>query len=283
MSRTRGLAARKKRLSQPRAKRMVAKAKKAKAKKNMDTFFLKARYNGIISPAQGSLVSNYIYWTPSLFNTSDLTYIGNNSEFKLYQAQYDKVRINSIKVIVTPKANVFDQVAAQNDSAYTLTGDGMIHTAIDRDGKVPSNIAKIQRYPSYKAYSVMKKFSRTYRVTYPKGVWIDCQNLAPSAASIFTLGLEGSIGLYAENLVEDAFELINEPWADYQLEYNCVFQGKTSAGISVDNAGRIVLTPEAATPTYATQTAVNVRGSISGDKRYDLSGNLVAVTDTDLP
>lgn len=266
-----------------KAKRMVSKQRKTKAKKNMDTFFLQAKYTGTIAPVQGTTVSNYLFWNPSLFDPTDMTYIGNNSEFKLYQAQYDKVRINSIRVVITPKANVLDQAIGQADAQYNVTGDGMVHTCVDRDGKVPASIAKIQRYPSYRKYSVMKKFTRTYSVKYGIGQWLDCQDLQNSATKLSTMGLSGSICLYAENLLEDNYELLNEPWADYEIFFNCVFQGKTSASLSFDASGNIIITPEKLNPTRPAETTTLLRGSATGDVRFDASGNLVPVTDSDLP
>jgi len=38
--------------------------------------------------------------------------------------------------------------------------------------------------------------------------------------------------------------LVNEPYAKVEIFYNCVFQGKTSAGLSVDEFGRVTLTPQ---------------------------------------
>lgn len=265
------------------AKNMVRKMNKTKAKKNMDTFFLKAKFTGVISPVQGTLVSNYLYFCPSLFAPTDATFIANNSEFKMYQSLYDKVRINSMKLTVRPKANVLDQVVAQQDTTYTLTGDGVIHTCVDRDDKPGPNVARISRYPSYRKYSLLKTFSRSVSIRYPTGVWLDCQNLQSSAGRLQDLGMGSSICLYAENLVEDAYELANEPWADYELEFNCVFQGKTSASVSFDpSTGAITIKPDTAPNLSATQTHTVLRGGFN-DLRYDLSGNLVPVTDSDTP
>lgn len=268
------------------AKRMVTKEHKAKAKRNMDTFFFKAKYTGSITPQQGTTVSNYIWFNPSLMDNGAPWNVTNNTEFRLYAALYDKVRINSIKLTYTPKANVLDQTIGQNDAAYTLTGDGMIHTAIDRDGGLTPNIARIMRYPSYKKFSVMKTFSRTYAIRWPTGVWLDAATLAYSNSDqlLSRMGCFGTIGLYAENLIEDKLEIFNEPLADIRLEYNCVFQGKTSASLGVDpDTGVITVKPDTSTPASLAPTFDLLRGHISGDKRYDLSGSLVSVDDNDLP
>lgn len=271
--------------SMAKAKRMVAKQHKAKAKRNADTFFFKAKYTGAITPQQGTTVSNYVYFNPSLMDNSAPWNVTNNSEFRLYAALYDKVRINSIRVTYTPKANVLDQTIGQNDSAYTLTGDGMIHTAIDRDGPISANIARMMRMPSYRKFSVMKKFSRTYAIRWPTGTWLDCQALAYSSADqlLSRIGCFGSICLYAENLIEDKLEIFNEPLADILVEYNCVFQGKTSASLSVDLSGNILIKPDTATPVVPSPTFQLLTGSISGNKRFDLSGNLVTYSDIALP
>lgn len=274
---------RKPKMSLAKAKKMVTKNRKVKAKKNMDTFFLKARYSGVITPQQGAIVANYVYFNPSLVNATDATAITNNSEFKLYQAQYDKVRINSMRLVVRPRGTVLDQVLAQDDAKINGTGQNTVYTAIDRDGKVPANVPRVLRMPSYKKYGATKTFSRSYAVKYPTGVWLDCQNIFEDQTLINRLGLNGSIVVYGENLIEDNLEIFNEPWADFDLYFNCVFQGKTSASISLDNSGNIVITPDVQTPVYPAETAQLMLGHITGAKRYDASGNLVTYSDTATP
>jgi len=210
---------------------MVTKNRKQKAKRNMDTFFLQAKTLATLTPVQGVQVHNYVYIAYTLDPRSTYNFYTNNAEFNLYRLQYDKFRINSITAIVTPKANVLDQVNAQDDAGVKLTGDGCVHTCIDRDGVAPSSIAQISRYPSYKKYRVDKKFSRTYAIKYPTGIWLDCQD--PGSFSMRQeLGLSGGITLYAEDILEDVGEVFNEPWAQVELRYNIVFQGKTSASLS---------------------------------------------------
>lgn len=254
--------------SKKTAKRVVAKAKKSAAKKNMDTFFLRCKtlYNQI--PSQGVTVANYVYGGTQLLGGNLLT----NAEFNFYRLQYDQFRVNRVKVIVTPKANVFDAARAQADQNYTLTGDGMIHTCIDRDeGIIAPSVALISRQPSYKAYSLLKKFSRSYSVTYPRGVWLDAQN--PSASNkqglVESLGLTGGVTFYAENLVEDAGEIFNEPWAEVCFQFDVVFRGKTSGSMSfeTDEGGKVTavrltneLTGEALKPL---STLHGLRGSIA--------------------
>lgn len=227
----------------------MTKLRKAKAKRNMDTFFLQVKNVGMITPTQGVAVSNYVYNAWSLDPTAPSSGMSHltNTEFILYQSMYDKYRINSITVTVTPKANVFDAANAQNDAAYTVTGDGCVHTCIDRDSVAPSNIAVISRYPSYRKYSTLKKFTRKYAVRYPTGVWIDCQSPG-TFPMVKELGLTGGITIYAENLIEDKGELLNEPWAEVHVAYNIVFQGKTTNKLSAtrDESGNLLsvtLTP----------------------------------------
>lgn len=223
------------------AKKLVTKQRKAKAKRNMDTFFLKTKTLNNVSFTQGITKSNYFYWN----STCDPTGVGaaylNNAEFQLYRLQYDKFRVNSVTVRVKPKANMLALDQAQNDTAYTLSGDGLIHTCVDRDGSAPSNVSVISRYPSYKSYSLLKPFSRTYNIKYPMGIWLDCEN--PAGFSMTKeLGLSGGLTLYAENVLEDAGELFNEPWAEITVEHNIVFQGKvnTNLGAIYDASGNLI-------------------------------------------
>lgn len=265
-----------------RAKRMVGKVRKAKAKKNMDTFFLRAQTQVLAFPVQGVAVSNYLALFFDLTNPTASQGVTQNAEFNLYRQLYDKVRINSIKIKVTPKANVFSQAEAQNDSAYTLSGDGLVHTAIDRDGPAPYSIARISRYGSYKKYSVMKPFTRSYSVKYPTGVWLDTANIYSDTTLMTRLGLTGGITLYAENLVEDRLELFNEPWAQIQIEYNCVFQGKTTASLSVAEDGTVIVSPQDERPLIDPSPLRNIRGSIRDTRvRQDASGNFVDDVITD--
>lgn len=227
-----------KRPSMAKAKKMVTKAHKAKAKKNMDTFFLKAKTTVTVSPAQGALTSNFIYRAFSLDPTGSGDYAQNgtalylnNAEFQLYRLQFDKFRVNSVKITVVPKANVLDQANAQNDGVYNVTGDGLVHTCIDRDSIAPSSKAVVSRYPSYRKYSILKPFSRSYSVKYPTGIWIDCQSPATFHMAQ-ELGLRGTVTMYAENVLEDRLEVINEPWATVTVEYNIVFQGKSSNNLT---------------------------------------------------
>lgn len=259
-------------------KKSVAYKKRSQARKNMDTFFLRAKtlYNQI--PTQGTTVSNYTYGGTQLLGGNLTT----NAEFNFYRLQYDQFRVNRVRLSCTPKANVLDAVTAQQDGTYTLTGDGMIHTCLDRDGLAPSSIANISRYPSYKSFSLLKKWSRMYSVTYPKGVWLDSQNPTDpqKIGLIESLGLAGGITFYAENLPEDSGEIFNEPWAEIKMEFDVVFRGKTSGNLAFTTTPEGFVTGVSITqPTGEANKPLSVmqgvRGSIS-----DTLVTITTVTDT---
>lgn len=262
---------RQKKPSMAKAKKMVTKNNKKKAKKNMDTYFLKTKnlFNAV--PVQGTTVSNYVYTVHNLDPTGTQAPYLSNAEFNLWKLQYDKFRVNSVTVRVKPKANVLDQATAQNDTTLNVVGDGLVHTCVDRDSAAPSSTALISRYPSYKSYSVLKPFTRSYSVKYPTGVWIDCDS--PAAFTMAKeLGLGGGITMYAESLLEDNSEIFNEPWAEITVEYNIVFQGKTSNSLRAirDENGDLIGVGVIKVPTaelLALSPLVNVRGSLEDDTR----------------
>jgi len=254
-----------KKMSKPsikKAKQMVGKQHKSRAAKNMDTFFLKPKSLYTITPTQGVTVANYVYGTMPLSGSN----LWENSEFNFYRLQYDKFRVNSLTVKWLPKANVFDQAAAQGDGTFNLTGDGKIHIAIDRDGPAYSSQAVLSRYPSYKAFSVMKTWQRTYKVTYPPNIWLDCQNYSGNTHVTNTLGLGGTVTWYGENLVEDNFEVLNEPIASVELSWSIVFQGKTPASLTFDVVDgvptSVTLTSFPTGDIKALSPLTNVRGTI---------------------
>lgn len=265
-----------------KAKAMVTKNRKAKAKINMDTFYLKTKQLYDITPVQGTTVANYLYTSSAIAPSGNNSYV-TNAEFNLYKLQFDRFRVNSVTVKIIPKANVLDQAQATNDSALTLSGDGSIHTCIDRDGTAPPNIAAISRYPSYKKYSLNKPFSRTYRIKYPIGVWMDTNN--PNGFEMQrSLGQWGGITLYAENLVEDIGEIFNEPFASMEVSHDIVFQGKTQGSLTgvYDASGNLTgVTVSARDETIEKAQIVptSVRGTLDGDRRYVGGGVSVPITD----
>lgn len=266
-----------------RAQKAVTKQRKIKAKKNMDTFFFKSKVTAAILPSQGSAVANYIYNQFTLDPTGGAAAYIQNAEFQLYRGMYDKFRVNSVKVTFTPKANVLDQVNNNNDSSFNTTGDGMIHHVVDRDSVGPSNIARLTRYPSYRKTSVLKKFSRSYSVKYPMGVWIDCDS--PGTFSMMKeLGLLGGVTIYAENILEDNGEVYNEPWASVLVEHNIVFQGKTQGKLtgvydSQDPSQLIGVSLGFTSndPNLAPSILRNIRGTLDSDSR--LTATTTGVTE----
>jgi len=272
--------------SMAKAKKMVTKQRAKKAKKNMDTFFFKSKVEATITPRQALApgVSNYIYNAFTLDPTGPNAAYMTNAEFNLYRGMYDKFRVNSVKVTFIPKANVLGQDQAQND-ALNNSGDGKIHHCIDRDSVGPSSIARIARYPSYRATSVLKKFSRTYSVKYPMGVWLDCD--APANFSMAKeLGLQGGITIYAENLIEDNSEIFNEPWAGVLVEHNIVFQGKTSGQLTgvydaSENLIGVTLGYTSNDPNQDMTPLTSIRGTLNDKRLSNTDGVLTEELITD--
>lgn len=268
-----------------RAKRAVANRKKRMAKKNMDTFFLKARITASILPSQGVVVANYVSSFWKLLDATSTVGVTRNSEFGMYSKIYDRVRINRLRVRVVPKANVLDMGGAQNDTQYNLTGDGRMHTAIFRepDG-FSTTVSRFQRQPSYKGYSVLKPFTRTYGIKYPTGVWLDAQDIYSDTTLLQRLGAFGGVGIYGENLLEDNLEIYNEPWAAVELTYDCVFQGKTVTALAMDASGNITLSNPVHLAPAAPSKLVAISGTFADTRAtgYDpITGELVEVSKDD--
>lgn len=227
-----------------KAKRIIGNKKVSKAKSNQDTHFLRCKTNVYLTPVQGTTVTNYIYAAFQLYTTGTVPTwdVRNNTDFKLYSKMYDRFRINRMNIRVTPKANVLDMANAQADGYLSLSGTNTIHTAIDRDGSVPVSIDAFRKYSSYKQYSLLKPFSRSYSVRWPRSVWLDCDEFLSSDTQITrTIGCSGGITLYAENVLEEIGEGLNEPWAQVEITYDVVFEGKTMRSVTIDNSGNVVL------------------------------------------
>jgi hypothetical protein len=158
---------------------------------------------------------------------------------------------------------VLDQYNAQNDTLLTLNGDGLCHHVIDRDGAAPTNIASLQRYPSYRKTSLLKPFSRRYSITYPPGVWLDSQAIYEDTTLLKRLGCFGGIYLYAEDLLEDKSEIFNEPWATITVTYGVVFRGKSSGNLAYNTeTGAITITPLVESAYAAPTVILGVRNSV---------------------
>lgn len=266
-----------------KAKRMLANKKKRAARTGGDTFFLRAKTTGTIVPTQGVTVSNYISSFWKLIDTSSVVGVTQNSEFGLYAQLYDRVRINRMTIRITPKANVLDQQHAQDEGQLNVSGDGMVHTIVSRDDdSYSTSIARLQRVTSYKRFSVLKPFTRTYGITYPKGIWLDCQNVDANQAMLTQLGASGGVGLYAENILEENFELFNEPWAALEITYDCVFQGKTGSALTLTDDGKICVS-KPVFENYPQSKVYAISGTFNDTRvtGFDVSGALVEVSKDD--
>lgn len=262
----------KRKMPYKKAKQVVAKTNRKLKAKNMDTFAITLKNSALIIPIQGITTSNYLYNTFRLLDQATSTYsLVNNIEYNLYKNMYDQVRVNSLMIKVTPKANVLSQQEAQADSQNLVTGDGLVHTVIDRDGPGPWSISMLSKYPSYRKRDQKKPFTMKYSVKYPVGIWLDTANVFEDFTLLNRLGLSGGITMYAENLIEDANELINEPWADIHVYYNVVFRGKTNAQLSYNDDGSVTVqsyevgTPPLQSTVITTGGSINNRRLISTD------------------
>lgn len=258
---------------------------------------MRVALSAAFTPVQGVAVSNYLYSFVPLFDFNNTTGygLGNVAEFNLWRSMYDKFRVNTVRWKITPKANVFDAGSAQNETTYTLTGDGAVHEVVDRDGPGPSNITQLARYPSYKKHSLLNKWQRQYSVKYPSGIWLDCQNPydAEMTATFKSLGLGGGLTLYAENMIEENLEVFNEPWAEVRIEYDVVFQGKTLGNLksSFDEKGNLIgvnitspsvivnapytlVVPLSGVENPTRLTLIDISGSDAHYGPVDVSGNI---------
>lgn len=261
MGKTRGFKGRK---GLAKAKKVVRRDNARKTKQQLDTHTLKVKMTAVLIPTQGTTVSNFINQFYPLCSGTATTDWTKSADYTTLKYQYDQVRVNRLRVIITPKANVLDAANAQADSSYTLTGDGMIHTAIDRDSATPANISAMSRYGSYRRYSLLKKFSRTYGIKWPKGVWLDCGSEYGNTQLLTQIGAFGGIGLYAENLLEDYGEIWNEPYAEVTFLYDIVFRGKITPNTAIDNSGNVVLFTPTSSVSLPQSTLIVTGGALNG-------------------
>jgi len=275
-----------KKMTQKKMYKKKASKRKAYAA-NKDTITTLCRSEFLAVPTQGLTVPNYYYWTQPIWNSSNLMDITQNKMFLFYCIQYDRWRINSVTLRCRPKANVLDSVVSQNDQSYNLVGDGLVHTVIDRDGNAPQNIPAMSRYSSYKSFSVLKPWSRTYSVKYPGESWLDCSKLTTNDNAFDLrsyLGLAGTITIYAENFIEENYEVFNEPWATFSLTYNVSFQGRTGAAIAVDVdqdgvPTQVVLKPHPVNADKPVCPPSNVKGTLASTVAQ--TGGVAEVADDD--
>lgn len=239
--------ARKPRTNLRAAKKVIGKQHKRAAKRNMDTKYVSCVLEGNITPKQGVGVANYLYGFVPVLDENAGQGVSSIINFNLHKAMYDRVRVNGYKITFIPKANVFSADAAQNDTNLTLTGSGTLLTIVDRDGPGPwltTNMVNTwNQYPSVQTRSLLKKQTRSYHIKYPKGVWLDTANIFEDTSLLNRLGLLGGVSFYAENLVEDAGEVFNEPWGLMRVEYHCVFEGLKPTNTTLDASGNIIMKP----------------------------------------
>ena len=255
-------------------KRSFKRSKKTSKRRRMnwsnkDTFSVQLRSTGTIVPTQGIVAANYFYTTIPLMGTTIDIGVTQNAEFKLYKNMYDQVRINSVHIKVTPKANVLSQSEATNDAALNLKGDGIVHTVIDRDNLPSTQVSRLIRYPSYKAYSVMKTFTRDYAITWGRDEWLDTEDLYADMNYLRRMGALGGIYLYAENLLENGGELLNEPWGQIEVTYGVVFRGKVQSSLAVNEAGDVTVGKPGTTETPPTPL-INLMGTINDSRIVDV-------------
>lgn len=200
-----------------------------------------------VAPTQGVTVANYVYNFFPLWdqNAGIPTMLTQNAEFLLNCKLYDRWRPRGITVNFKPHANTLDQAMNQNDG-YNYSGDGLMHTVIDRNS-VPNSgdMATFMRYGSHRAKSLTKSQSRSYWIKLPVNVWFSTSALpTPQYVSQYGgYGIQGGIGFYAENLIEDVAELYNEPIGVYSISYHIEFSGKILPKVlsTVDLSGNQIL------------------------------------------
>lgn len=188
---------------------------------------------------------NYLQFSqPLAYADASINSVYQFPEFQLLKNQYDRVRINSVTIQWIPRANLASIVDQFNvSSAYPQTGDMAFHTCIDRDGRTPSTIPQIQRYSSYKKFSILRGWTRTYKMTYPKSYWVNCQGPNSDASTLQSLGGLGYLGAYAEDLPYGLVQSPggNIPLGTFKVTYNVVFQGKVMTGITINDDGSVTV------------------------------------------
>lgn len=267
-----------------KAKKVLGNKKMAKSKKGMDTFFQRCRSEGVLIPQQGVTVANYVFSSWGLLGEG-ADKLTNNAQFQQNALIYDKFRVNRLRIQIKPKANVMDAAGAQNDTAYNLKGSGVLHSVIDRDGTGPSSISQMVQRSSYRKTSVLKNMTRSYAVKYPTNVWLDCQSPEALVETARQLGLYGGVTIYAEDFIEDNYEVFNEPWAEYTIEWDVVFQGRAApkTAFTLNEAGEVIgytITRNEVAEQKPMTRAYSVRGTIRDTRLEDtvLSNNETVIT-----
>lgn len=201
-------------------------------------------------PTQGITVSNYIYdYISPRLDTGSIINVQQMNEFKMLALVYDRFRVNSVSVKYTPRANVMN-VYDTVDGSLTA-GSGVVYVAQLRDGKGPSHPAQMKRVKGCRAISILKPFRSTYKVKYPKNMWLDCAdpNQSNQQGLVESLGLQGGITVYGENFPEVSGTLLNNPWYDVEISFSCTFNTYNPKALSQDGTG-IKLDRQDALPNY---------------------------------
>lgn len=232
------------RVSFKKAQRKVERAQRKKAKSNKDTHSLKLVREFLVPAAPGTVsgVTNYVgTYQPLAIADGSPGSVWTWPEFQLYKQMYDRVRINSVNLQWIPKANVFDAETAMGSTTIEVNGDMNFHTVIDQDSRAPTNIPSLQRYSSYKKFHMLRKWSRTMRMTYPKNYWINCQNGLSDTNTLQSIGGCSYITAYAENLPLPLQNPVYNDVGTFKITFNVVFQGKIIPAVSVNDDGGVTI------------------------------------------
>lgn len=249
------------RMGLKKAKRVLGKRMKRMAKSNQDNEFKKLvmefQVTPTLTPSQPN-IKNYISVQQPLaaFDAAVSNCVYNIPEYQLYCNQFDRVRINSVKITWQPRVTqaIFQDLV--QSQGWPQNGDLKWHTAIDRDSKVTTGIPRMQRMSSYRNYSIFKKFSRTYSIKYPRSYWLNTAAASLDDNTLQALGGLGYVGIYAENL--PFFQTDDNPiwFGSFKVEFNCVFQGKNIQSISVADNGSVTILPHGNLPIKPTTQAI---------------------------
>lgn len=198
------------------------------------------------APVQGISVSNFIYnyWSPRT-DGGGLLPITNSTEFRMLALMYDRFRIHSVSVRYTPRANMLSMYDAVDGSLNN--GSGMVYVAQLRAGQGPSHPSQMKRIKGCRVYSVLKPFTSTYKLKYPKGVWLDCKdpNQSNQQGIVESIGQQGGITIYGENFPEPAGSVTNNAFYDCEITYKLSFSVYNPLALSVDGTGVKIDTADA--------------------------------------
>jgi len=255
-----------------KAVRIVGKVQAKKRKQNSDTMSLLCKTQIDIVPQQGLNTSNYVSQFFSLLPDSDFVSVLNNADFTIYRTLYDRFRVNSMLVQWTPRPNVLDQSNAQSDSANNL-GDNLLHYACDRDGRAPTQVGAMLKYSSYFKSTVLKKHSRKYSASYPRGIWLDTNSPGDKSQLSKGMGLQGGVSVYGENFLEDGGEIWNEPIGTFTIWWRVVFQGKVAGKVSYNSETQeVCILPAEQIPLKPVNPIYSQHGTIA-DTRMTLDAS----------